>query len=260
MLPDYPPLFWFTAVTAVILVGIAKSGFGGGAGVIATPLMALTIPVADAAALLLPLLIIIDMLSLPHYWRSYDQTSIRQTLPGALAGIVIGGIFFGIFASQERLLEIGIGLIAVLFVIWFVGRETLLGALDAKRPSAVAGAILGAASGFASTLAHAGGPPITVYLVPQKLPQQIFVGTTVIYFAIVNLVKLIPYALLGLLQIGNLTTILILAPLAYVGVKLGVWLNGRFSPIWFNRLVIILLLLTGLQLLLGTSFITLLAG
>ena len=253
----YPLIFWVTAVLAVILVGIAKSGFGGGAGVIATPLMALTIPVADAAAILLPLLLIIDMFSLWHYRNDWDRPTVSATLPGAIIGIVIGGLFFSAMADQERALKVAIGLIAIGFVVWQLGKNAVFKLPQHGIPRWT-GWPLGALAGFSSTLAHVGGPPFLIYLLPQGLPQKIFVGTSVVFFFVVNLAKLIPYALLGLLTIGNLKIVLVLAPLAYLGVVLGIWLNKRFSPVWFNRLVYILLILTAFQLLIGDSFLRIL--
>lgn len=258
-LPDYPTAFWISAVFAVVLVGISKAGFGGGAGVIATPLMALTIPVPEAAALLLPLLIVIDLLAIRHYHDTFDRPSIRLMIPSAVVGIVLGALFFGVFASKERVLEIGIGVLGLLFLAFQLLRTQILGAIEGKRPPAAAGIGLSVAAGFTSTLAHAGGPPAAIYLLPQRLPRQIFVGTTVVFFTIVNLVKLVPYGLLGLLRVGNLTTILILAPLGYVGVRLGIYLNRRFTDVWFNRLVYALLLLTSVQLLAGESLVQLAA-
>jgi uncharacterized membrane protein YfcA len=254
----YPPIFWLTAAAAVILVGISKSGFGGGAGVIATPLMSLTIPVPEAAALLLPLLIIADMLSLRHYYNDWDRPTISATLPGAVIGIILGGIFFGVFTSQEDLLKKSIGLFSIAFVMYQLARNTVFKIpTDKNAMPRWAGWPLGMLAGFSSTLAHAGGPPFVIYLLPQGLRQSTFVGTTVIFFTSVNLIKLIPYGLLGLLQVGNLLIVAVLAPLAFVGVWIGVYLNKRFSPIWFNRLVYILLVLTGIQLLIGDSFINL---
>lgn len=258
MLPDYPTGFWITAVAAVILVGIAKAGFGGGVGVIATPLMALTIPVADAAALLLPLLIVIDLLSVRHYRDKFDRPSIKLMLPSAIVGIIIGALFFGFFSDNERILQIGIGVLSLLFILFEVARTRLLSALANQRMPPAAGVALSAVSGFTSTLAHAGGPPAVIYLLPQRLPRQLFVGTTVVFFMAVNLIKLVPYSLLGLLRVGSLTTILILAPLGYVGVRLGIFLNGRFTDLWFNRVIYVLLLLTGIQLIVGRSFVDLL--
>ena len=114
---------------------------------------------------------------------------------------------------------------------------------------------MGAAAGFFSTLAHAGGPPISMYLLPQQLERRLFVGTTVIFFAVVNQIKLIPYIGMGLLRTDHLVTIAVLSPLSYVGVRLGIALNKRSSELWFNRIVYVLLLATGVQLILGSNVI-----
>lgn len=256
--PDYPPEFWIAASIAVILVGIAKAGFGGGPGLLATPLIALTIPVADAAALLLPLLIIADLFTVRHYRHEFDRKSLKILIPGALVGIVVGAFFFGFFSDNERVLQIGIGVLALVFVVFQIGRTTIFGAIEGHRFPAPIGVLLGGIGGFTSTLAHAGGPPVVIYLLPQKLPRNIFVGTTVIAFMIINLAKLIPYGMLGLLRVGNLLTILILAPLIYVGVRLGIYLNKHFSEKWFNVVIYTLLVLTAIQLILGRSVLSLL--
>lgn len=251
MLPDYTPLFWIAAVTAVLIVGIAKAGFGGGIGFVATPLIALTISVADAAALLLPILIAIDLLSIRHYRGIYDRQSLKLLLPSAVVGIALGALMFNALRDNDDLLRRALGLLAVLFVLYEVGRGALLGALEGRRPSRPAGVFLGVLSGFGSTLAHAGGPPATMYLLPQQLPRQIFAGTAVWFFMVVNLIKLLPYGALGLLRVGNLVTILLLIPVGFVGVRLGVYLNRNFDQLWFNRVIYLFLFLTGLQLLTG---------
>ena len=253
-------MFWVTAALAVLLIGISKAGFGGGVGAVATPLMALTISVTDAASILLPLLIVADIFSIRHYWQTYDRPSIRLMLPGAIIGIALGALLFGYFSDNERILKMVLGAVSLIFVVYQLTRSLIVGALVKSRPPAAAGVALGAAAGFTSTLAHAGGPPATIYLLPQQLPRQIFVGTNVIFFAILNLVKLVPYAMLGLLRVGNVATILLLSPLAYVGVRLGIFLNKRFSDRCFNRLIYALLFLTGLELVTGRSLITVLFG
>lgn len=257
-LPDYPIAFWITASLAVILVGIAKAGFGGGVGAIATPLMALTISVTDAAAILLPLLIVADIFSIRHYYNAYDKRSLNYMLPGAVIGIAIGAAFFGYFDDNERVLKIMLGVFSLAFVAYQAGRSLLTSVISRSQPSPAMGVVYGAAAGFTSTLAHAGGPPATMYLLPQRFPRRIFVGTNVIFFAAVNLMKLLPYWLLGLLRVGNLTTIVILAPLAVLGVWLGIRLNRRFTDLWFNRVVYALLFLTGIELVTGRSIINVL--
>lgn len=243
--------FWICAVSAVTLVGIAKAGFGAGVGVVATPILALALPVTDAAALLLPLLICCDLFSVIHYRTNFDRRSIRLLLPGALIGITAGALTFGYFKGNESILKTGIGVLALAFVLYQVLRKVIEGVLKQHKPSIFEGVVMGALSGFTSTLAHAGGPPIAVFLLPQKLPRGLFVGTTVIFFAAINAVKLIPYQYLGLLKVGNLFTILLLSPLTLLGVKLGVYLNGRFNDVWFNRVVYTVLFLTGCKLILG---------
>jgi uncharacterized membrane protein YfcA len=259
-LPDYPTTFWVTAVAAILLIGISKAGFGGGVGAVATPLLALTIPVADAAALLLPLLIVADLLSLRHYWCVYDRRSLQRLLPGAVIGIALGAYFFSYFSDNERALKVILGVFSLVFLAYQLLRSVILGVVSKSSPPAAAGVALGATAGFMSTLAHAGGPPATIYLLPQQLPRNIFVGTNLVLFFVINLVKLVPYGMLGLLRVGNIATIALLAPLAYVGVRMGVFLNKRFSEKWFNRLIYALLLLTGLELVSGRSIINVLFG
>ncbi len=256
---DYPTAFWILAAVAVTFVGIAKAGFGGGIGIIATPLMALVIPVADAAAILLPLLIVCDVFAVLHYRRNFDRRSIKLLLPGAVVGIAVGAMFFGYSSGNERVLQIGLGVLSVVFVAFQAARALIFGYFTERHPPAAEGVAMGAVSGFTSTLAHAGGPPVTVYLLPQGMPRDLFVGTTVIFFASINQIKLIPYLGLGILGAGHLLTILILSPLSYVGVRLGIYLNRRFSEVWFNRVVYTFLLMTGIQLIAGRSFLDLLA-
>jgi uncharacterized protein len=249
LLPDHSILFWISAICAVTMVGISKAGFGAGVGVISTPLMALTIPVADAAALLLPLLILCDIVAVYSYGMGFHRRSIKVLLPGALIGIAIGSFFFGYFIGMDHVMRVGIGVLAIAFVIFQAARAYILGALKEHRPHAAEGVLMGAISGFTSTLAHAGGPPLAVYLLPQKLTPALYVGTSVIFFAVTNALKLIPYWSLGMLKMGNITTIALLSPLTYVGVKLGLYMNNRVPQKWFDRVVYGVLFLSGLQLL-----------
>lgn len=250
-LPDYPTAFWVAAIAAVLTIGISKAGFGAGIAMISTPLLALTIPAADAVALLLPLLIVSDFLAIYQYQSRYDKASLSVLIPGSIVGIGIGWFFFGYFSDNERVLKVGIGILALAFVAFQLLRQTLFGLMEKRTPKPAEGIFWGALSGFVSTLAHVGSPPMLIYLLPKKLPRDLFVGTSIIFFMVMNLVKLIPYGQLGLIRVGNLLTILILSPVAYLGVKLGVIFNNRFNDLWFNRLIYSLLVLTGIQLILS---------
>ncbi len=260
LIPDYPLSFWMLAAISVVFVGIAKAGFGGGIGILATPLMALVIPVTDAAAILLPLLIVCDIFAVLHYRRRFHKRSVKLLLIGSVGGIAIGAFFFGYFSGNERVLQVGLGALALVFVLFQATRGLILGMLEGRRPHGIEGIALGVISGFTSTLAHAGGPPVTIYLLPQKLERDHFVATTVIFFAAINQIKLIPYVGLGILGVEHFMTVLCLAPLSYVGVKLGIYFNTRFSEVWFNRVVYGVLTHTAVQLILGNSLVRLLVG
>lgn len=257
-LPPYPTLFWPTAIFAILIIGISKAGLGGGIGAIATPLLALFIPVADAAALLLPILIVADLFSIRHYRQQFDRDSLWILLPSGFVGIILGSLLFNYLRGNDQLLKMGIGIIGLLFVLFQATRALILRSLEGARPATPIGLLLGTVAGFTSTLAHVGGPPVAIYLLPQKLPRNLFVGTTVVFFMVTNLIKLVPYAFLGLLRVGNLGITLLLLPVAFAGVQLGAWLNGRLNEKLFNTIVYILLTLTSLELILGFNLIELL--
>lgn len=250
-LPSYPASFWLVATLSILILGVDKSGFGGGVGMLATPLLALVIPVPQAAALLMPLYIVADVMALRHYHRTFDRQSLAILLPGGLLGIFLGTLAFHYLTGQGDWLRKAVGLFALVFVCLQAGRTWLFGVLAKHRPPALWGSMLGVLTGFGSTLIHAGGPFAVIYLLPQQLPRELFVGTTVILFALMNWIKLLAYAYLGILRWGNLSTVMVLAPVALFSVWLGVWLNQRFNQIWFQRVVYALLLVTGLELLFG---------
>ena len=249
-LPDFPPLFYPVAVLAILVTGIAKSGFGGGAAGIAVPLMSIFIAPPVAAAIMLPILCAMDVFGVHAYRGRWSREHLAILLPGALAGIVVGAFAFG--AMSVDAIRLVVGGIAVLFSLnrWFRLSERLAARLAAsrRRPGKLAGAFWGAASGFTSTLAHAGGPPFVIYMLPQKLDKTTFVATSVIFFLVVNYVKLVPYYLLGQLNLGNLATSLLFAPLAPIGIWLGVWLHRHLSETAFYQVTYALLFASGAKL------------
>jgi len=244
--PDFPLAFYPVAIVAILLTGMVKGGFGTGAGGLAVPLMSIFVAPPEAAGIMLPILCAMDLFSVHAYRGRWSREHLRALLPGALVGIGVGALAFG--ALPVNAIRFLIGLIAVTFALnsWFA-----LTARIAKRmtkPGRVAGAAWGAASGFTSTLAHAGGPPFAVYMLPQRIDKTLLVGTSVTFFLIVNFVKLVPYAFLGQLNGGNLATALIFAPLAPLGIWAGVWMHRRVSERAFYNVSYALLLLTGLKL------------
>ncbi len=239
------PWFYFVSTLAILLVGISKSGFGSGLGVLGVPLMALVIPPQQAAAIMLPLLCLMDIFNVWHYRRSWDGRNLVILLPAAMLGIGLGALFFRYFSDDQ--VRILVGSVAVIFSLNYFLRQ---GRPAAKtRPNAVRGAFWGAVSGFTSFGVHAGGPPLGVYLLPQQLDKTIFVGTTVLFFGVVNFVKLVPYFLLGQFGSENLLASLLLSPLAPLGIWLGIRLHRVFDERLFYRLSYTFLLVTGAKLL-----------
>jgi len=207
--------------------------------------MALLIPPAQAAAIMLPLLCVMDIFNVVHYRTRFDRANLIILVPAALTGILLGTFTFNYLTDDH--IRILLGVISILFVVnFFVGRRN---GGQQTGPDRVKGSIWGAIAGFTSFGVHAGGPPVSIYLLPQKLDKTIFVGTTVVFFTIVNYVKLIPYSLMGQLNGDNLLTSLILAPLVPLGVWLGIKLHDRVNERLFYNLAYFFLLVTGVKLL-----------
>lgn len=245
-LPDYPAAFYPVAVGAILLTGVSKGGFAGGIGGFAVPLMALYISPQDAAGIMLPILCLMDLVGLHAYRGKWSREHMRVIVPGALAGIGLGALTFGLIsASGVRLL---VGAIAVAFTLnrWFGIAQRFAAGL--QPPGRKAGWFWSAVAGFTSTLAHAGGPPLAVYMLPQNMNKTVYVGTSVVFFTIVNYVKIVPYFFLGQFHTGNLSTSLAFAPLAPLGIWLGVWLHRRIPEGPFYRIAYALLFVTGLKL------------
>lgn len=243
-------VFWGLAIIGVLLTGISKSGFAGGAGVIAVPLLSLVLPVPIAAALMLPLLIVMDAKSLHYYWRSVRWQEIKMIAPAALIGIIAGGYLLGELPST--LLQLLLGIFCIVFAVW-KKLTPILGRLP------YAGFIWGAVSGLTSTLLHSGGPPINIYLATRQLPKYDWLATAAVFFAMMNLIKIIPYGLTGQWQSDLLVTDLpipplfviaiILLPVSLIGVWLGYRLQTNISEAYFMSACKGLLLFSGFALL-----------
>ena len=239
------PLFYIVAIPAILLVGISKGGFGGGVGLVGTPLVALVTTPTRAAAILLPILCAMDVVGVIAYRKSWDPVNMRILVPGSFLGILLGTATFRFL--DENLIRLLIGVLALAFVLkYWLARKSVA---EPKAPDRRAGSFWAAVSGFTSFVAHAGGPPLSVYLLPQNMDKTLFVGTTVIYFTFVNYVKLVPYSLLGQFSGENLLTSLILSPLAPLGMWLGIWLHLRIDERLFYQTVYLMLAVVGVKLL-----------
>ncbi len=240
------PWFYAAAIPAVLLFGISKGGFGGGLGTLAVPLMTLTVSPLKAAAILLPILCLMDLVSLWAYRSKWIWPELRVLLPASLIGIAVGTLLFEYMSAD--VVRLIVGVVAITFTVhYWLTRERRRRAGLPHFPRS-AGTLGGSVAGFTSFIAHAGGPPINMYLLRRPLNRTDFVATTVLFFAVVNYVKLIPYAWLGQLDTDNLITAAVLAPLAPIGVLTGVYLHKRVSDRLFFGVVYLLLFLVGCRL------------
>ncbi|OFZ98016.1 MAG: hypothetical protein A2Z64_12805 [Betaproteobacteria bacterium RIFCSPLOWO2_02_67_12] len=239
------PLFWLAAVPGVLLFGISKGGFAGGFGIVTVPLMALAIAPAQAAAILLPILLVMDVGAVWAYRKHWNRSLIKVLLPAGLVGTAIGTLAFRELSSNS--IRLFLGALAIGFVLWRTLRRER--SATPGRPSVVKGAFWATLSGLTSFIAHSGGPPLSVYLLPLRLAPSVLVGTVAVLFAALNWAKVLPYWWLGLFSAQNLLTSAALAPVGVAGVALGVWLHKRVSETLFYRLVYAFLLLTGAKLL-----------
>ena len=239
------PLFYAAAIPAVLLFGISKGGFGGGLGVLAVPLVALVVSPVQAAAILLPVLCCLDVIGLWAYWGKWDVPNLRILIPASIVGIVAGTLLFRYLSPA--VIKLLLGIISILFSMDYWIRAAHTSADGRSRPAVLGGGLAGALGGFTSFIAHSGGPPINMYLLPQRMHRTLFVGTTVLLFTVINYAKLIPYTWLGLLHGNNLLTSLVLLPAAVAGFFTGIWLHRNVPEKIFYRVCYLFLFIVGDQ-------------
>lgn len=248
MTPIEAPLFYAVAIPALFVTAIGKGGFASGGSNIAVPAMTLLIPAPQAAGITLPILCAMDIFSVWGWRREVDPKLALSLAPGALIGLVLGTFAFD--HLSDRAVKGIVGAIAVAFSLnWWLGAWLGYSGSEARPRNQVKAIAASAGSAFTSTLAHAGGPPLALYMLPLRLRRQTLNATTVVYFAVLNWVKLIPYFFLGQLNPTNLATSGLLVWTAPIGVVIGIRLARRTSDRLFYRIIFTLLFLTGVKLL-----------
>jgi uncharacterized membrane protein YfcA len=200
----------------------------------------------QAAAILLPILCLMDLVGLWAYRGKWIWPELRILLPASLIGIIAGTLLFE-YMNPPRL-RLLLGVIAVAFTLHHFLQAYLNNVTPQKHFGPGLGMGAAAAAGFTSFIAHAGGPPITMYLLRRGINRTQFVATTVVFFAVVNYVKLVPYTWLGQFDASNLRTSLMLAPLAPVGMGIGIWLHHRVTDRFFFKVAYAMLFVVGLKL------------
>lgn len=237
------PVFYLVAIPAVIALGLSKGGFSG-LGTMAAPLMAIAVSPVQAIGILTPILLTQDVVTIWHYWRTWDTRILKIMVPGQIAGVCVAWAIAAYVPDSA--IRLAVGAIAVSFALsqWF----GMPARVASAHPPVIAGRLWGAAAGFTSFIANSGGPPFQIYVLPQKLDKETFVGTYSLFFALGNALKVVPYFLLGQLNPTNLSTSALLLPLAVATNIAGVWLVRRTPTAFFYKVVYILIFLIGLEL------------
>ncbi len=236
--------FYAIAIPAVLIVGLSKGGFGGGLAMLGTPLLALAVSPVKAAAILLPVLLVMDAISLANYRKNVDWALIKSVIPAATVGIFMGWLTAS-YVSDDWI-RIIIGLISLLFGLNQIIKDLLK--RSSNKPNAIAAGFWGCFAGFTSFIAHAGAPPFQAYAVPLKLEKTLFVGTSVMFFAMINSIKVLPYFLLGQFSDENLMVSITLLPLAVIGVLAGVYFVKKVSQNFFYNFTYVAMIIIGCKL------------
>lgn len=239
-------VFLSVAIPGILIAGISKGGFGGGASFVATPVLALVIDPGLSLAVMLPLLMVMDVIGLRAYWGKWPTPVVLRLVLGGVPGIVLAGLVYRF--TDPDVFRFLIGAISVGFVAFQLGLAQGWWAVRARPLSPAVGMGCGAASGFTSFVAHAGGPAALIYLLSQGLGKVQFQATTVAVFAVFNLIKAGIYGQLGMFSAEALWLVLILSPVALVGVLIGVKANHAVPERAFFGLTYVLLCLAGIKL------------
>ncbi len=234
------PLFYAAAVPAVLLIGLSKGGFGGAIALLAVPLLSLKISPIQAAGIMLPILICMDMVGLWAWRGTYDKATLIIMIPAAILGIGLGWLTAAYVTDAH--IRLIVGLVALSFSLsYFLGGAK---AKVARAQSWPKGLFWGLMAGFTSFVSHAGGPPYQMYTLPLRMDPRLFAGTAIIFFASVNLVKVVPYFFLGQFNPQNLATSAVLLPLAPLATLAGVKLvkitpQDTFYAITYSAVLIV---------------------
>ena len=235
--------FFAVAAPAVVFAGVSKGGFGSGAAFAASTILALFLEPGQALGVMLPLLMLIDVASLKPYWRRWHWPDARLLILGGVPGVLLGVALYRV--ADADLMRLLIGGISVAFVAWQFGRQSGWIRAARERLPGWAGLLAGVVTGFTSFVSHAGGPPAALYLLSQRLDKTRYQACTVLTFWVLNMVKIVPYAFLGMFTWQTAAANLALAPFALLGTWLGVRAHNVVPERLFFGLTYVLLLVTG---------------
>lgn len=235
-------------VLCCFLTGLAKGGLGQALGSLVTPLLALVLPAPLAVGLTLPIFVVGDVFAAAAHWRGWDTRILLAVLPGSILGVIVGSLTLG--QLPPATLQHGLGVVALLYVAYRLWDRRHAKVQTDSGPSQTASHLYGAGSAFASTVANAGGPSFTIYMLLWKRTPAIFVGTMALYFAMLNALKIPGYLVSGTLSPERILLVVWALPFVPFGVWSGLLLDKRIDMATFERLVLFLLAFSGVILIL----------
>lgn len=216
-----------TAFAGVFLICFMKGAFGGGFSIIGIPLLSVVMDPVTAGGLLAPLFILMDLFAL-RYWKpsTWSKPDLVLLLPGLVIGIGLGYILFRVL--DHRVIAILMAAITLIFVgLWFAAGATVT-IRPRSAPKAVAA---GLASGITTMVAHSGGPPLAMYLLPLGLTKEVYAGTTSLFFTVGNIIKAVPWFIVAK-PTGD---VWILMAACLLAIPSGVWLGWRLHTVLDER-------------------------
>lgn len=240
----FDPSFFLIAIPAMIFSGFSKAGFGSGASFAGAALMALIVDPVVALGISLPLFMLVDVVALPTFWRKWDWDGVKVVILGSIPGVILGIWLYQV--ADADVFRILLGGISLLFVAWQMSNWGRSGAIN---PGPTFGVISGVVAGFTSFVSHAGGPAVSVYLLAKNMGKTQFQASTVLIFWVINILKFIPYTILGIFTVQTLIADLILAPFVVLGAWLGIKAHFYVPERPFFAVTYVLLTLTGAKLL-----------
>jgi hypothetical protein len=240
--------FLVMLVAVTFLVSVSKGGLGGMAGTLSAPLMSLVMPVNEVLGLLLPIMLLADVFSIIFHWKKWNKRLVWLLLPGAVIGVTIGTYF--IVNVSAQVLKIGLAVISLLFVIYKIFEKKLIGSANYKEQN-WHGWLAGSTAGFTSAIAHSGVPPISIYLMLHNVTPQVFIATSVLFYAILNWVKVPYYFFTDLFDFKLMGQTSWVLPIVPFGVWFGRWLALKVPKQVFDNIILVLLVITAFILLFG---------
>ena len=243
----------FIVAIAVFGSAIIKNSVGIGAGVFLLLFLTMILPPKISLGLGAPAMLISDLVGVKNYWKEWDSRELSFLLPSAIIGVVLGMLF--IQTVSDRTFKLFIGMVALLFSLYHLVKNkhpsdnSTSGLCIRGVTSDKLSLLFGFLGGIASTLIHAGGMVMSIYLINKHQDKRGFVATLVLFFAIINLLKWIAYTHAGILTLDSAILIWVLSPLIIFGGFVGNIINQKLQYSQFKTIVLILIFVSGLRLL-----------